>query len=179
MVVADGGQKMTKSTGNSLSLLDLLDAYGRRAFRLQVLQSHYRAPIEVTDTSIGDAETVERIDSSLRRFPTAGPDAAVDDDIVKPLVEAMDDDPTIGAPLAGLRRRAPPTPRRRRARPTRIQAATVARLSAVFGSDARTGTTELDADTAAPWRNATPHAARTSPRPTQLKAKLENGGWVA
>ena len=35
MVVAEGGEKMSKSLGNTLSLLELLDAHDPRAFRLQ------------------------------------------------------------------------------------------------------------------------------------------------
>ena len=156
MVLADGGQKMSKSTGNFTSLTDLLERTDARAYRLLVLRSHYRSPIQVTDTSIGDAETaLERIDSLARRFPeaaAAGPDAAVDDDIVTRFVEAMDDDLDTARALSFVFdavRRANAAADAGEADAARIQAATVARLSAVFGLIANAGTTELDADTAA------------------------------
>ena len=52
MVVVEGGEKMSKSLGNTLSLLELLDAYDPRAFRLLVLQSHYRSPMTVGDATL-------------------------------------------------------------------------------------------------------------------------------
>ncbi|MGZ4786852.1 MAG: cysteine--tRNA ligase, partial [Acidimicrobiales bacterium] len=42
-----GGEKMSKSLGNFTNLLDLIDSTDPRAFRLLVLRSHYRSPIEV------------------------------------------------------------------------------------------------------------------------------------
>jgi cysteinyl-tRNA synthetase len=50
------GQKMSKSLGNFTSLPDLLASYDARAYRLLVLQSHYRSPIEVTPGTIQQAE---------------------------------------------------------------------------------------------------------------------------
>src|SRR5205814_9759644 len=42
------GTKMSKSLGNFTSLTDLLAQTDSRAYRLLVLRSHYRSPIEVT-----------------------------------------------------------------------------------------------------------------------------------
>jgi cysteinyl-tRNA synthetase len=47
LVVAPGGEKMSKSLGNFTSLTDLLSRTDPRAYRLLVLRSHYRAPMEV------------------------------------------------------------------------------------------------------------------------------------
>ena len=55
MVEARGGEKMSKSLGNVLTLSDLFEQSDPRAYRLLVLQSHYRAPIEVTATTLSDA----------------------------------------------------------------------------------------------------------------------------
>ncbi len=72
---------MSKSLGNTLSLLELLDAHDPRAFRLLVLQSHYRSPLAVTEESIAAAEAgVERLDAFAREFAAprgqpADPDA--------------------------------------------------------------------------------------------------------
>src|SRR5215472_9729172 len=72
MVVAEGGEKMSKSLGSTLSLLDLLDTHDPRAFRLQVLQSHYRSPMTVSASTLAAAEAgVERLDAFAREFAGA------------------------------------------------------------------------------------------------------------
>ncbi|MGH8922198.1 MAG: DALR domain-containing protein [Actinomycetes bacterium] len=60
MVVASGGEKMSKSLGNVVSLPELLDGYDARAFRLRVLQAHYRSPLTVTDGTMADAVSTLR-----------------------------------------------------------------------------------------------------------------------
>ena len=64
-----GGEKMSKSLGNFTSLTDLLARTDPRAYRLLVLRSHYRSPIEVTPLTIADAErALARLDRFARRF---------------------------------------------------------------------------------------------------------------
>ena len=64
-----GEEKMSKSLGNFTSLTDLLEKTDARAYRLLVLRSHYRSPIEVSPATIADAErALERLDSFARRF---------------------------------------------------------------------------------------------------------------
>ena len=60
------GQKMSKSLGNFTSLTDMLERADGRAYRLLVLQSHYRSPLEVT------AGTVDRAVRSLRGLDNFG-----------------------------------------------------------------------------------------------------------
>ena len=71
-----GDQKMSKSLGNFTSLTDMLARTDARAYRLLVLRSHYRSPIEVSPTTIADAERgLARLDALARRFslpPLAG-----------------------------------------------------------------------------------------------------------
>ncbi|HEY5093011.1 MAG TPA: cysteine--tRNA ligase [Acidimicrobiales bacterium] len=71
-----GGEKMSTSLNNFTSLKDLLAKTDARAYRLLVLRSHYRSPIEVTPASTQDAErALARLDSLARRFdlgPLAG-----------------------------------------------------------------------------------------------------------
>jgi cysteinyl-tRNA synthetase len=63
------GTKMSKSLGNFTSLTDLLARTDGRAYRLLVLRAHYRSPIEVTASTIADAEkALERLDGLARRF---------------------------------------------------------------------------------------------------------------
>jgi cysteinyl-tRNA synthetase len=64
-----GEEKMSKSLGNFTSLTDLLAKTDARAYRLLVLRSHYRSPIEVTPMTIADAErALARLDNFARRF---------------------------------------------------------------------------------------------------------------
>jgi cysteinyl-tRNA synthetase len=63
------GEKMSTSLNNFTSLKDLLAQTDARAYRLLVLRSHYRSPIEVTPATTQDAErALARLDSLARRF---------------------------------------------------------------------------------------------------------------
>ena len=64
-----GDEKMSKSLGNFTSLTNLAETSDPRAYRLLVLRSHYRSPIEVTTATIADAErALARLDAFARRF---------------------------------------------------------------------------------------------------------------
>jgi cysteinyl-tRNA synthetase len=66
------GEKMGKSLGNFTNMVDLLEKTDPRAYRLLVLRSHYRSPIEVTPPTLQEAETtLARIDSFARRMGSA------------------------------------------------------------------------------------------------------------
>src|SRR5215203_2111544 len=47
-----GGDKMSKSIGNVIRIKDLIEGKQIQAFRLMVLQSHYRAPLTFTEESL-------------------------------------------------------------------------------------------------------------------------------
>jgi cysteinyl-tRNA synthetase len=51
-----GGEKMSKSLGNFVRLRDILDRGLGPAFRLMVLQGHYRAPLTYSEESLQAAE---------------------------------------------------------------------------------------------------------------------------
>jgi cysteinyl-tRNA synthetase len=77
------GEKMSKSLGNFTSLDDLLSRSDPRAYRLLVLRSHYRSPLEVTPGTVRDAEAgLARLDELARRFALA--DALADGPVVAP-----------------------------------------------------------------------------------------------
>ncbi|MCU0309701.1 MAG: cysteine--tRNA ligase [Acidimicrobiales bacterium] len=68
-----GGEKMSKSTGNFTTLVDLVERTDPRAYRLLVLRAHYRSPLEVTPATTGDAAAaLERLDALARRAVAAG-----------------------------------------------------------------------------------------------------------
>ena len=54
-VVDAEGEKMSKSLGNVANLLDLLEHYDPRAYRMLLLQSHYRSPVKVGQDNIDAA----------------------------------------------------------------------------------------------------------------------------
>ncbi len=92
MIVDEGGEKMSKSVGNTLSLLELLDSYDPRAFRMQVLQSQYRRPMTVGPTTMAsNATAVERLDNFAREFSQARGQGC-DADALQRFRVLMDDD---------------------------------------------------------------------------------------
>jgi cysteinyl-tRNA synthetase len=54
-VVDAEGEKMSKSIGNVSNLLDLIEHYDQRAYRLVLLQSHYRSPVKLGQSAIDQA----------------------------------------------------------------------------------------------------------------------------
>jgi cysteinyl-tRNA synthetase len=103
MIEDELGQKMSKSVGNILALPELLDAYDPRAFRLQVLQSHYRSPMVVSEaTMAANAAGVDRLDAFAREFVAARGEAA-DGPALAAFRQRMDDDlDTPGAVALGF-----------------------------------------------------------------------------
>jgi cysteinyl-tRNA synthetase len=105
------GTKMSKSLGNVSNLLDLVEQYDPRAYRLLVLRSHYRSPIDVTDDTLRDAEAaLARLDAFARRVAAAADlGAEPDPEALARFRAAMDDDlqtPTATGLLFDLVRRA-------------------------------------------------------------------------
>jgi cysteinyl-tRNA synthetase len=88
------GEKMSKSLGNFTTLLDLIESHDQRAYRMLCLQAHYRSPIDVDLTSIGNAEgALARLDAVARRVGRLGlGEAEPDSDTIARFVDRMDDD---------------------------------------------------------------------------------------
>ncbi len=96
-VLGPGGVKMSKSLGNFTSLTDLLARTDPRAYRLLVLQSHYRAPLEVGPVTIERAErSLERLGALARRAPRDG--APPDGTAIEEFRAQMEND--LGTPAA-------------------------------------------------------------------------------
>jgi cysteinyl-tRNA synthetase len=93
-----GGEKMSKSLGNFRNLAEALDEHGPRAFRLLVLQTHYRRTMEINDTQLKAARAaVDGLDNLVRRAEAAGVPTVAPVD-APAFVAAMDDD--FGTPEA-------------------------------------------------------------------------------
>jgi cysteinyl-tRNA synthetase len=100
-----GGQKMSKSLGNYTDLIDLATSADPRAYRLLVLQAHYRSPVEVNrQTAEAASNALERFDSLARRMVGIAP-VGPDPDELDRFRRQMDDDldtPAVVAQLFGL-----------------------------------------------------------------------------
>jgi cysteinyl-tRNA synthetase len=105
-MVTLAGEKMSKSLGNFTTLGDALDAHGPRAFRLAVLQVHYRNAMELGDSELRDARlAIERLDALVRRAAAAGVDPAgvpPAPEVVDSFRAAMDSDFSTPAAVAVL-----------------------------------------------------------------------------
>jgi cysteinyl-tRNA synthetase len=91
-VVDAEGDKMSKSIGNVTNLLDLMVHYDARAYRMLLLQSHYRSPVSVGQDNIdASVNALAGLDAFAARTAGVGvsdPDA----DVLAAFRERMDDD---------------------------------------------------------------------------------------
>lgn len=88
-------QKMSKSTGNLVSIKDALDRFSSDAIRLFILSSHYRNPLTYSEQALQASERVaERLRWALTHRANAGEGVALLDaeTFEQKFVEAMDDD---------------------------------------------------------------------------------------
>jgi cysteinyl-tRNA synthetase len=194
--VTVGGEKMSKSLGNFTSLADLLARSDARAYRLLVLRSHYRSPIEVTPDTIAQAEAgLGRLDELARRFalpdllaegPPTGPGSAVgavDADALDAFTAAMDDDLDTPGALAivfDLARRANAAADAGDAAAADRAAGTAALLAAALGLRLQGGPgDEVDEGAAALVQaRDDARAARDWGRADALRDELEAAGWL-
>ncbi len=96
------GEKMSKSLGNFTTLTELVERHDPRAYRLLVLQAHYRSPVEVTVETIAQAEAaLGRLDAFARRTATL-PDAEPDAGALDRFRACMDEDLDTPGALAGV-----------------------------------------------------------------------------
>jgi cysteinyl-tRNA synthetase len=189
------GEKMSKSLGNFTSLEDLLARSDARAYRLLVLRSHYRSPIEVTPATIADAEAgLARLDELARRFglpdlvaerPLLDGDVGedVDADAVARFRERMDDDLDTPAALAAvfdLVRRANAGADGGDSSGALRSARTVALLCGALGLPLRTGSDDgVDADaTELVRRRDEARDARDWAGADALRDELVRAGWL-
>ncbi len=99
-----GTEKMSKSIGDMVSVDDLVSRGRQNAFRLFVLQSHYRKPLTYTETALEAAHTgYERLRAAaFNVVPGEAPDSAMDEPIRAAFAQAMDDDFDTSRAVANL-----------------------------------------------------------------------------
>jgi cysteinyl-tRNA synthetase len=97
-----GGEKMAKSTGHVITLLDSLERWDPTAVRLFYLRTHYRKPLDFSEEALADAESsLARLRSFRRRFPEFIEESA-DPDTMNRFMSAMDNDLDVAGALAVL-----------------------------------------------------------------------------
>jgi cysteinyl-tRNA synthetase len=86
------GEKMSKSLGNVANLLDLIEQYDPRAYRMLLLQTHYRSPVRVGQDNIDAAvKSIAGLDGFAVRAAEIGTSTS-DSEVIAKFVAVMDDD---------------------------------------------------------------------------------------
>ncbi|MBU3703412.1 MAG: cysteine--tRNA ligase [Ilumatobacteraceae bacterium] len=179
-VVDAEGEKMSKSLGNVANLLDLVDKYDPRAYRMLLLQTHYRSPVRVGQDNIDAAvKALAGIDAFFGRIDTVGLSARTD--ILDAFRSAMDNDldtPAATALMFDTMRRANAAVDAGNAVEAGELAAAVREMCDAFGLPLN----DLgDVDANATGKAAELDAARASKdfaRADALRAELQAAGYV-
>ncbi|CAB4573149.1 unannotated protein [freshwater metagenome] len=179
-VVDTEGEKMSKSLGNVANLLDLLQHYDPRAYRLVLLQTHYRSPVRIGQDNIDAAvNTLGGLDSFAARSQHVA-NADPDPDVIARFRAFMDDDldtPSASALLFETVRRANTALDASDASAPALVAA-VRSMCAAFGldlkqaSDVPAETLKMAADLDAA------RAAKDFATADALRAALQADGWI-
>ncbi len=91
-VVDPEGEKMSKSLGNVMNLLDLLEKYDARAYRMLLLQTHYRSPVRVGQDNIDACvSALAGLDSFAART-SAHADGEANSEVIAKFRAAMNND---------------------------------------------------------------------------------------
>jgi cysteinyl-tRNA synthetase len=189
MVLGKGGQKMSKSLGNYVSLPDLLDRIDPRALRVLTLRAKYRSPVEVADEHLADAtEQLQRLDRLAQRvagsasaggaFAGGAPDAGALDRFRA----AMDDDfntPAAIAVLMDTARDANAALDAGDAQRGGALAAAVFEIAGAVGLELRAAADEVDAASLAlAGERDAARAAKDWARSDAIRDELQGRGWV-
>ena len=179
-VVDAEGEKMSKSLGNVANLLDLVEKYDPRAYRMLLLQTHYRSPVRVGQDNIDAAvKAVTGIDGFFSRIDTnsAIPDVAVLDSFRR----AMDDDldtPTATALMFDTMRRANAAVDSGDATVAASLAGAVREMCSAFGLTVN-DVADVDDDVTQKARDLdAARAAKDFARADALRAELQNAGYL-
>ncbi|MBW3537317.1 MAG: cysteine--tRNA ligase [Actinobacteria bacterium] len=182
-MLTSGGEKMSRSIGNVLSLDDALADHDVRALRLLVLRSHYRTPMEVTPVGLADTSAaLRRLDSLARRIPEGGTGDGGASEVRTKFVAHMDDDldtPGATAAIFDAVRQANSYADAGDDERARAVAADVRSLCGALGLPIGETVTTVDAaaEELVRQRDAA-RAAKDFARADEIKLQLESEGWV-
>ncbi len=179
-VVDAEGEKMSKSLGNVANLLDLVEKYDPRAYRMLLLQTHYRSPVRVGQDNIDAAvKALAGIDAFFARVDTVG--AQADAGVLDAFRSAMDNDldtPAATALMFDTMRRANAAIDAGNAGDSAALAAAVREMCAAFGL---TINDVGDVDPAMVAKAAELDAARAAKdfaRADALRGEIQAAGYV-
>ena len=180
-VVDAEGEKMSKSLGNVSNLLDLIEVYDPRAYRMVLLQSHYRSPVGISGDGLDAAgRSLAGLDGFAARA-AALPGADADQSVLEEFRAAMDDDldtPRATALLFDTVRRANTAIDAGETALAASLAAAVSEICAAVGLRLE-GPAEVPAEVAA--RAAELDAARAAKdfaTADAIRAELQAAGWT-
>ena len=179
-VVDAEGEKMSKSLGNVANLLDLVDKYDPRAYRMLLLQTHYRSPVRVGQDNIDAAvKALAGVDAFFGRIDTDGVSARAD--VIDAFRAAMDNDldtPAATALMFDTMRRANAAADAGNSIEAAELAAAVREICAAFGLPINDlGDVDADAAGKAAELDAA-RAAKDFARADTLRAELQAAGYV-
>ena len=181
MVLAAGGEEMHRSAGNFVTLSALLDENDARAYRLLVLQSHYRGPMEVNAENLASCnQALERFDNFARRAADLA-FAPADPSVLERFRREMDEDfntpPALAVVWEALRKANSALQEGDDAKAAPLAAA-VLELMAMLGIVPRTSGAVDEASAAKARERDEARAARDWARADALRAELEAEGWT-
>ncbi|MGH9302892.1 MAG: cysteine--tRNA ligase [Acidimicrobiales bacterium] len=107
-MLISGEEKMSKSLGNTAGLLDLVGSGDPRAYRLVVLQAHYREQMKLDEARLSEAgRALQGLDALARRLEDAkressAPGMGVSKEALSRFSSQMDDDLGTPSAIAGL-----------------------------------------------------------------------------
>jgi cysteinyl-tRNA synthetase len=170
-----GGEKMSKSLKNFTSLTDLLARTNRRAYRLLVLQAHYRSPMEVTPDTVEQAQaTLAGLDNFARAAAKVSP-GAPDVAVMQQFTERMDDDLNTPSAMELLFT----TVTRFNSSRDPALAAAVLEMARAVGLELQPATDEIDPESADLVRQRdVARAQKNWARADALREELRARGWI-
>ncbi len=94
------GEKMSKSTGHYITLLESLEAWDPMAVRLFYMRTHYRKPLDFSRSALDDAESSLGRLRAFRRRTSAAVGTNADIGVLDAFRAHMDDDLDVAGALA-------------------------------------------------------------------------------
>jgi cysteinyl-tRNA synthetase len=102
-MVLVNGRKMSKSLGNFLTVQDMRDQAPGEVLRLALLMTHYRDPLDWTDSRVAEArKALEKWSRELQKPVSFYSDLAPDAFLAPGFVEAIEDDLNVPQAMAAL-----------------------------------------------------------------------------
>ena len=180
-VVDAEGEKMSKSLGNVSNLLDLIEAFDPRAYRMVLLQSHYRSPVSISADGLeGAGRALAGLDAFGRRaevLDAVNPDV----EVIDRFRSAMDDDldtPTAMALVFDTVRRANVAIDAGDAASAAPLAAAVSAMLGAVGLRLAVAVEVPDEVLAAAAQLDSARAARDFATADAIRAELQEAGWT-